>query len=362
MSSTSIKRVAAILVVGAAVCVAAYYVPNLMTEDHKPPPTPARLHLVGTSSAALIVDNGWRTAYRMQKGIAVDYASTGSTKGIDELIDGKYAIAFTHRPLTAAQRTKAKDKQGELVQMPVVLCSVVPIYNLKELEDKPPLNFTGEVLAKIFLGTIDTWNDPELKKINAGVDLPATKITVVHRSDSSGTTFQFLDYLAAIPAWQAKVGKARSVIEWPVGTGKARTHDLVEHVRATDGAIGYADLVHPYYGKIQYGAVQNRDKSAFIHAEAKYMAAAAQARLPSIPDDMDFDLTNAPGKDSFPITGAIWAVCYRNQTPQTREEIVNFLHWALHDGQQYTSAVFSPLPDELVQRVEEKLNSIKGGL
>jgi phosphate ABC transporter phosphate-binding protein len=362
MSSTSIKRVLVILVVGAGACLAAYFVPQLMTEDHKPLASPARLRLVGTSSAALIVDNGWRTAYRMQKGIDVDYESTGSTKGIDALIDGNYGIAFTHAPLTEAQRKKAHDKQGDLVELPIVLCSVVPIYHLNELKDKPPLNFTGDVLAKIFLGTIDTWDHPELKKINEGVALPATKITVVHRSDASGTTVLFSDYLASVsPEWQAKIGKAASIIDWPVGVGKARTHDLVEYVRRTEGTIGYADLVHPYYGAIQYGAVQNHDQSAFIHAEAKHMTAAAHAQLASILGDKSFELMNGPGKESYPITGAIWAVCYQHQPAQTRDEIVSFLRWAAHDGQQFTSAVFGPLPAELVERVDEKLETIKTG-
>ncbi len=362
MSGTSVKRVVAIVLLGGILCVGVFYAPTLVSQDAKPAAV-TRLPTVGTSSAALIIENGWRAAYRIQTGIQVDYESTGSTKGIDQMIDGTYAVAFTHSPITEAQRKKAKDKKGELVQMPVVLCSVVPIYNIRELKNKPPLNFTGEVLAKIFLGTIDKWNHPDLKKINEGVELPSTKITVVHRGkDSSGTTFLFSDYLAGVsPEWQEKIGKASSVIEWPVGTGKPRTFDLVDYVRQTDGAIGYADLVYAYFGAIEYGAVQNKDKTAFIHAQAENMTAAARTQLSAIPDDLGFELTNKSGKDSYPICGAIWAVCYQTQPAALRDEIVNFLKWATHDGQKYTSTVWASLPEEVVSRVDAMLQSIRTG-
>jgi phosphate ABC transporter phosphate-binding protein len=363
MKGTSAKRVVVILVIGVALGAGIYFAPAFVGKTEPTNPVPAtRLRTVGTSSAALMIENSWRTAYRMQKGIEVEYESTGSTKGIDQLIEGKYAIAFTHSPLSDEQRKKAKEKKGDLVQIPVVLCSVVPIYNLKELKDKPPLNFTGEVLAKIFLGTIDQWNHPELKKINAGVELPDTKIAVVHREDSSGTTFLFTDYLAgASPQWQEKVGKANSVITWPVGVGKSRSFDLLDHVRRTEGAIGYVDLVYPYFGALPYGAVENKDKTAFIHAEAKNMTAAAKQHLPSIRDDLGFALTNMPGSESYPICGAIWAVCYQNQPANLRDEVVNFLQWATHGAQQYTSTIWASLPEEVVVRIDEKINSIKVG-
>lgn len=361
MSSTSVKRVGVLVVIGAALCTGVYFALPLISKE-KEPERPTHLKMGGTSSAALMLDNGWGTHYRLEKGIEVEYKSTGSTKGIDDMINGAYAVAFTHAPLTEAQRQKAKDKGGELVQLPVVLCAVVPIYNVKELKDKPPLNFTGEVLAKIFLGTIDTWNHPDLKKINKDVDLPNTKITVVHRDDSSGTTYLFTDYLAGVsPQWQEKVGKANAVVQWPVGVGVSRSQHLVDQVRVTDGAIGYADLVYPYYAGIQYGAVQNKDKTAFIHAETRHMTAAAKEQVAAIPNDLGFELTNMPGKDSYPICGAIWAVCYKNQPASTRDEVVNFLNWAMHDGQQYTSTVWASPPDELTARVDDKLKSIKGG-
>jgi len=355
------RRILVIVLIGAALGLGVYFSPAFVSPEKKPTP-PVHLQTGGTSTAALIIENGWRAAYRMQKGIEVDYESTGSTKGIEQMIEGTYPIAFTHSPITDAQKKKAKDKNGDLVQMPVVLCSVVPIYNIKGLKNKPPINFTGEVLAKIFLGTITRWNDPELKKINEGVDLPDTKITVVHRKDSSGTTFLFTDYLAGVsPEWDKKVGKG-SEVKWPVGgEGENRTFDLVRQVKRTEGAIGYADLVYAFFGDVKYGAVQNKDKTAFIHAKAKNMTAAAKEELSTIRDDLGFDLTNKSGKESYPICGAIWAVCYQNQPAKTRSSVVNFLQWATHDGQKYTSEVYASLPEEVVGRVEKKLQLIKDG-
>jgi phosphate transport system substrate-binding protein len=266
--------------------------------------------------------------------------------------------------LSDEQRQKAKCKGGELIQIPVALCAVATIYNVKELKDKPPLQLTGEVLADIFLGKIETWNDPALKALNPDLPLPATKITVVHRQDSSGTTFLFTEYLAAVSgAWRDKVGPPNSEVRWPVGAGEARNLGVTTRVYETEGAIGYVDRVFTRYEdmQLQHAAIQNKDKTAFVLAEPENMKASVQGTLADIREDLTFNLANKPGKDAYPISGVIYAVCYQAQPEANRKTVVEFLHWATHEGQQSAKKMeFAPLPPELVTRVEQRLQAIKG--
>jgi phosphate transport system substrate-binding protein len=359
MSRTSVIRIFLIVTVGVALCLLVYLAPAFFSDPGSP--APARLSTGGTSVAYVIMENRWRTAYRKEKGVEVDYESTGSTNGVKRMIERKYAIAFTHTPMTEGQREKARGEGGEVVHIPVVLCAVVPVYNVKGLKDKPPLRFTGGVLADIFLGKIGKWNDPALKKLNQGVDLPDAGITVVHRADSSGTTFIFADYLhGASAAWQGQIGPARSEIKWPVGVGVRRSLGVARHVRKTEGAIGYVDLLHAFTGEIPYGAVRNQDDTAFIHAGAENMTAAATGLVADLPADLTFKLTNRRGKDAYPICGAIWAVCYQDQPASDQKKVVDFLHWVTHEGQQFaTDMSYAPLPEGLVRRADQKLQLIK---
>jgi phosphate transport system substrate-binding protein len=356
----SLPRLLLILLLGGGLCLLVYYSPALFIQEQHSPDL-AHLKTGGTSVADIIIENRWRNAYRKAKGIELDYESTGSTNGIRKVIDGKYAVAFTHAPLTEDQKKEARDRRGEVLQVPVLLCAVVPVYNVKELQGKPPLKFTGEVLADIFLGKIDRWNDPALKKLNEGIDLPDTKITVVHREDSSGTTFLFTDYLArASEAWRKQVGEAASEVKWPAGTGMTRNQGVKGYVQDTEGAIGYVDLLHVFTGDLPYGAVENKDRTAFIHAEAKNMTAAAQGLAAGLPEDLTFNLTDRPGEDSYPICGTIWAVCYQAQPAADLKKVADFLHWATHEGQRFaTSMSYAPLPEELVPRVEQRLQLLK---
>jgi phosphate transport system substrate-binding protein len=217
MSRVSGIRIAVIVVIGAVLCAGIYYWPTFAEKKEPSPPELPHLKTGGTSVISVIMANRWRGAFRKDKGVEVDYDSTGSTKGVTETIDKRYAIGFTHAPLTDEQRKSAQSKGGELIQVPAVICAVVPVYNLKNLNGKAPLKFTAEVLAAIFLGKIEQWNDPALKKLNEGVELPDTKITVVHRADSSGTTFIFTDYLQeASPAWKSAFPTPARELKWPV--------------------------------------------------------------------------------------------------------------------------------------------------
>jgi phosphate transport system substrate-binding protein len=314
----------------------------------------------GTSIAFIIIENRWRVAYRKETGVELDYESTGSTTGLKRMIDKKYAIAFTHAPMSEEQRKKARAAGGEVVHIPVVLCAVVPVYNLP-LKGKEPLKFNGEVLGDIFLGKIDTWNDPALQELNRGVELPKTKITVVHREDSSGTTLIFTDYLAGASShWREAYGdKPRAEVEWKTGVGKPRNEGVARHVEETEGAIGYVDLIHATGDDIPFGAVENREK-AFVRASAESMTAAARGVTADLRDDLTFALTNKPGRDAYPICGAVWAVCYRDQPAADQKKVVDFLRWVTHDGQNFASKVsYAPLPDELVERVDAKITTIR---
>jgi phosphate transport system substrate-binding protein len=360
----STTRLLALFAVGAAVGLAIYLSPQFLTPKEEQPTYP-RLELGGTSTAYVVVENEWKTKYRDQKGVSLSYDSSGTTAGVNRLIDGTYAIAFTHGPLSAEQRQKAKEKGGDVIQIPVFLCGVAPVYNLKELKGKPALNLTGEVLADIFLGKIKTWNDPAIKTINPGVDLPATAISVVHRKDSSGTTQIFTEYLAAVsPAWREKVGPPASEVKWPVGASAPRNLGVATKVYETEGAIGYVDRMFTSYDLmvLDYAAVQNHDKSAFVRAEPEGMTAALAGLGSNIPEDLSFDLTNKPGKDSYPISGVIYAACRESQPAGRRQAVVDFLHWATHDGQPHAAKMsYAPLPADLTKRIDQRLDTIKSG-
>jgi phosphate transport system substrate-binding protein len=364
LSRTSVVRIVILLAVGVALGVLISFSPPWFAKE--PPPREEHLKAGGTNSVYVILANRWRTAYAKEKGVEVDYDSTGSTTGVNGMIDRKFAVAFTHSPLSEEQKKKAKEKGGEVVQIPLLVCGVVPVYNVPELKDKPPLNFTAEVLAGIFLGTIDKWNDPALKKLNEGVDLPDTRIIPVHREDSSGTTAIFTDYLlASSDAWRDKVGKAGSEVPWPAGVGEAkpRNNGVAGHVLRTPGAIGYVDLLYAFNNEdvvLDYGAVQNKEKTAFVHADPDNLGATLKAHLGDVPEDLAFGLTNQSGKDSYPLCGVIYAVCYQSQPAGQQKQVADFLRWITHDGQKWARENYdAPLAEELVKRTDAKIDSIK---
>lgn len=366
----SVVRVCVILVLGAVLCAAALYSPHFFAKEEEKTDTSDALNVGGSSVVYFIMDK-WKSTYNNKKSIDIVYSSSGSAGGVKKMIDKTYQIGFSSARLTEDERKQAKAKGGDVVQVPVVLIAVAPIYNVKELNDKPPLQFTGAVLADIFLGKIKKWNDPALKKINEDVKLadgktladllPDQDILVVHRKDASGTTFLFTEYLiGASEAWKKKFSSASSEVEWPVGTGILRNYGVAGHVKRTDYAVGYVETLHALTNKIPIGAVQNADKSAFLLAKPEYVTAAAKNLSGEVLDGGAFSLTNRPGKDAYPICGLEWAVCYQNQPAAQQQKVADFLHWAIHDGQEFTKELYyAPLPDELVQYAEKKIQSIK---
>jgi phosphate transport system substrate-binding protein len=335
-----------------------YLSPRFLAKEEEASPLP-RLKLGGTSTVFVIVENGWMRDYRDKKGVQLAYESTGSTAGVNRLADKSFTVAFTHAALSPEQLQSLKQKGGEVVQIPILLCGVAPVYNVKELKGKAPLKLTGEVLADIFLGKIKEWNDRAIKALNPGVELPATGITVVHREDSSGTTHIFTQYLAAVSkAWREQVGPPASEIKWPVGVAAARNLGVASKVDETEGAIGYVDRMFTTYDQmvLDYAAIENRDKTGFVRAEPENMTAAAG----NIHDDLSLSLANQPGKEAYPISGVIYAICYQGQPQATYHQVVDFLRWAAHEGQARAAQMtYAPLPTELVKRIEPSIESIK---
>ena len=349
-----------LVLVGGGFSALMYFSPGFFVHGDNPP-SPIHLKTGGTATVFLILENRWRTAYLHDKGVALDYESTGSTKGLTKMINKDLAVAFSHAPMTEELKDQARTKGGEVVHVPVVLCAVVPVYNLKDLPKDKPLKFSGEVLGRIFRGKIDKWNDPALQELqDEGVKLPDEKIHVVHREDSSGTTFIFTEYLVgASSTWKEKFDKPSSEVPWEVGEGEQRNEGVALSVQQTEGAIGYVDLVHAWNCDLPYGKVQNEEKTAYLRADAENMTTAAQAVGADVGDDQKVKLTNQPGKDSYPITGVVWAVCYKIQPAANQKTVVDFLHWATHEGQQFAkNMAYAPLPPGFVERADKKLESI----
>jgi phosphate transport system substrate-binding protein len=263
----------------------------------------------------------------------------------------------TDAPMNEEQLEKARQAGGAVLHVPLVLGAVVPIYNLPDVQKE--LRFTGPLLADIYLGKVKKWNDPAIQEVNPGVQLPDMEIQVAHRSDGSGTTYIWADYLAKVsPEWKEKVGVGTAV-KWPVGAGERGSEGVTGKVARSPGGIGYVELLYALQNKLKFGAVRNRE-GQFVLASPESAAAAAANALTTIPDDLRFSLTDPPGKDSYPISGTVWSVLYANQPPPKGEQIASFLRWVTHEGQQYTKDLnYTPLPQGLVERVEKKLGEIK---
>lgn len=367
-------RVSIILLIGAGLCAAAVYAPAFFTKEEKVDNSDA-LNVGGSSVVFFIMDKWKNTCVKEKKdgGIGLDiiYTSTGSVAGKEKALDKGYQIGFSSAPLTDKDRELAKAKGGEMVQIPVVLIAVAPIYNVAELNDKPPLKLSGEVLGDIFLGKITKWNDPALKKLNEDVQLPDgktladvlpdKKITVVHRKDKSGTTLLFTKYLeGASDAWKKTIGSASEEVKWPVGDGIQRNYGVAGHVKRTDGAIGYVETLHALTNKIRIAAVQNADKSAFLEAKPEFVTAAAKTLSADALDKGEVSLANRPGKDAYPICGIEWAICYQTQPGPHKKKVTDFLDWAVHKGQEFTKDLYyAPLPEEFILNADQKIKSIK---
>lgn len=290
-------------------------------------------------------------------GLNVNYQSIGSGAGINDLLQGIVNFGATDAPMSAAQL--AQSTKGLILHIPVTIGAVAISYNLSGVSGH--LNLTGPIIANIYLGNIKFWNDAQITAINAGVSLPHQSITVVHRSDGSGTTGIFTHYLAAVsPEWQSKVG-AGTTVNWPTGVGGKGNAGVAAQVKSTVGAIGYNELAYVLSNNIQYAAVQNANMK-YVLPSVNSAAAAAQ-NITTFPADLRFYFVNAPGDASYPITGFTWAIVYQNQSDANKGmATANMLWWVTHAGQQYATALnYVPLPQNVVTLDEVKIKSMKCG-
>jgi phosphate ABC transporter phosphate-binding protein len=299
----------------------------------------------------------WASEYEKAKGVKINYQSIGSGGGIQQMTAQTVDFGCSDGPMNDEQLAKAKETKGAVVHIPLAMGADVPAYNLAEV--KVPLRFSGPVLADIYLGKVKKWNDPAIKKLNPDAALPDKDIAVVHRSDGSGTTYIWVDYLSKVsPEWKSKVGVGTSV-NWPTGIGQKGNEGVAGQVKRSPGSIGYIELIYAIQNDIKYGSVQNKE-GAFVSAEMESVTAAATASLTDIPDDLRYSITDAPGKASYPISGTSWAVVYTNNPGGKSKEVRDFLHWCTHDGQRFCEALhYSRLPKGLVERVDQQLALIK---
>ncbi len=290
-------------------------------------------------------------------GLNVNYQSIGSGAGINDLLQGIVNFGATDAPMSDAQL--AQSTKGLILHIPVTIGAVAISYNLSAVSGH--VNLTGPIIAGIFLGNIKFWDDAQIKAINSGMNLPHQSITVVHRSDGSGTTGIFTHYLAAVsPDWQSKVG-AGTTVNWPTGVGGKGNAGVAAQVKSTVGAIGYNELAYVLVNNIQYAAVQNVNMKYALPSVTS--AAAAAQNITTFPDDLRFYFVNAPGDASYPITGFTWAIVYQNQTDMGKGQAdANMLWWVTHDGQQYATPLnYVPLPQNIVTKDEVKIKSMTCG-
>jgi phosphate transport system substrate-binding protein len=298
----------------------------------------------------------WFSEYnKLHPDIEINYQSLGSGAGIRQLTAQTVFFGATDGPMTNDQLLAAP---GRILHFPTVLGAVVPVYNIEGVSAE--LKFTGPLLANIFLGKITKWNDAAIAKVNPGVRLPATDIAVAHRADGSGTTYIFADYLAKVsPEWKQRVGVATAV-NWPAGLGGKGNEGVASLVKQTPGAIGYVELIYALQNRIDYGSVQNMS-GAFIRASVEGVTAAAAAAASQMPADFRVSITNAPGANVYPISSFTWLLFYENPKDKAAARtMVDFMKWALGDGQKYCKDLgYAPLPDGVVKLELEALKRIK---
>ncbi len=298
----------------------------------------------------------WFSEYnKLHPNIQINYQGIGSGGGIRQITAQTVFFGASDGPMTNEQLAAAP---GAILHFPTVLGGVVPVYNIEGVSAE--LKFTGPVLADIFMGKITKWNDPAIAKLNPGVRLPGSDIVVVHRSDGSGTTYIFADYLAKVsPEWKKRVG-VNTAVNWPVGLGGKGNPGVAGLVKQTPGAIGYVELIYALQNQIDYGSVQNAS-GKFLRATIDGVTAAAAAAANAMPADFRVSITNAPGDQAYPISSFTWMLFYVNPKDKaSAKTMVEFMKWALTDGQKYTKDLgYAPLPENVVRLEMEALKKIK---
>ncbi|HKV39986.1 MAG TPA: phosphate ABC transporter substrate-binding protein PstS [Blastocatellia bacterium] len=284
-----------------------------------------------------------------------DYQSIGSGGGIKQISSKTVDFAGSDAPMNDDQ---IKAAPAELLHIPTVMGADVVTYNVPGLETTT-LKLSGDTVADVFLGKIKKWSDPALAKDNPNVKFPDSDISVVHRSDGSGTTYIFTDYLSKISSeWQTKVGKGTSP-NWPVGIGAKGNEGVTGQVKQTPNSIGYVELIYAIQNKLPYADLKDAD-GEFVHPSLETVSNAAAGAAANMPPDLRVSITNAPGKDAYPISSFTYFLVYKDQLDQAKgEALVKFLWWAVHDGEKMApDLVYAPLPAQVVQKDEEKIKAI----
>jgi phosphate transport system substrate-binding protein len=298
----------------------------------------------------------WFSEYqKINPEVQINYQSIGSGGGIRQLMDKTIDFGASDAPMTNEQLSKAP---SPIVHIPTVLGAVAVTYNLPGTDKG--LKLTAEALADIFLGKIVKWNDPKIISANPGVKLPDTDIMVVHRSDGSGTSAIFTDYLSKVsPEWKNKAGTATSV-NWPVGLGGKGNEGVAGQIKQIPGAIGYVELVYALNNKLPYASIKNKT-GAYVMPDMKSVTAAASGTLKSMPADYRVSIANAEGKGAYPISGFTYLLVYKTMPDADKaKKITAFIHWALTDGQKFAEPLYyAPLPKALVSKVEKTLKEVK---
>ena len=297
----------------------------------------------------------WISEYgKANTNVKIDYQSIGSGGGIKQIQARTVDFGASDAPMTDAE---LKASPAELLHVPTVLGAVVITYNLQGTPR--PLHFSPDVIADIFLGKITKWNDARIKADNADANLPATDITVVHRAESSGTSFVFTDYLAKVSAdWKQKVG-ADKAPNWPVGQGGKGNEGVTGQIKQQPNTIGYVELAYATQNKLPVALIKNASGN-FVEPSIDNVTAAAAASAANTPDDLRVSITNASGANAYPISSYTYILVYKDLTDATKgKAVVDFLWWGIHDGESFAKDLqYAPLPAEIVKRSEAKINSI----
>jgi phosphate transport system substrate-binding protein len=300
----------------------------------------------------------WLSEYgKLNPNVKIDYQSIGSGGGIKQIQARTVDFGASDSPMKDAD---LKAAPGEILHVPTVLGAVVITYNLAGVAQ--PLRFTPDVIADIFLGKLKKWNDPRIKTENPAVNLPDADITVVHRSDGSGTSAVFTDYLSKVsPEWKEKVGSGTSP-NWPVGLGGKGNEGVTGQVKQTPNTIGYVELAYAVQNKLPVGLVKNKAGN-FVEPSIDAVTTAAAGAVAATPDDLRVSITDAPGPTAYPISSYTYILVYKEQQDAVKGKVlVDFLWWGIHDGEKFAKdLLYAPLPDEIIKRAEAKINSITAG-
>lgn len=300
----------------------------------------------------------WSNEYHnLKPDVQINYQSIGSGGGIKQLISGTVNFGASDAPMNDEQLHAADSAHGKVLHIPETLGAVVIAYNIPGVSQT--LKFDGPTIADIFLGKITSWNDERIKALNPDVNFPDQQIIVVHRADGSGTTYIFADYLSKVNSeWKDKVGKSTS-LNWPVGIGGKGNEGVAGQVVRTPGAIGYVELIYALQNNISFANVKNAE-GIFVHPSISGVTKALASAAKTLPEDLRFSITNAPGKESYPISSATWLIVYKAQSNYGQAKAtLDFIQWAVTEGQKYSEGLnYAPLPEPIQKLDIKKLHEV----